>query len=151
MNVCVCVCLCVWGGGVFYEYGKLFLAHALHGSNRIRFVSNRYATVLPDASSQSCLISGKPTKIGERHIAIFISYSYGTNQIKSNIFIGFKIQKQDCYQLHTNIHNTKHTNSKRFKYALQVSLIDLIQQFMVSSTKLMTGMASMTTILKWYL
>ena len=73
------------------------------------------------------------------------------NQIKSNIFIGFKIQKQDCYQLHTNIHNTKHTNSKRFKYALQVSLINLIQHFMVSMTKLMTGMVSMTTILQWYL
>ena len=67
-------------------------------------------------------------------------HSNQSNQIKSNIFIGFKIQKQDCYQLHTNIHNTKHTNSKRFKYALQVSLINLIQHFMVSITKLMTGM-----------
>ena len=69
-------------------------------------------------------------------------------KIKSNIFIGFKIQKQDCYQLHTNIHYTKHTNSKRFKYALQVSLLNLIQHFMISITKLMTGMVSMTTILK---
>ena len=59
-------------------------------------------------------------------------YKIKSNQIKSNILIGFKIQKQDCYQLHTNIHNTKHTNSKRFKYALQVSLINLIQHFMVS-------------------
>ena len=66
-----------------------------------------------------------------------------SNQIKSNIFIGFKIQKQDCYQLHTNIHNTKHTNSKRFKYALQVSLVTGNYVFETGS---MTGILGQ---LKW--